>query len=127
MTPAIWLGQQHLVEARRHGEETENGADEQVVPAHVVQAGAGDRQGEEAEEAPLQGIERPGAIEGDGDHEQADREVHQVGVQGQGVGQPVRAKGAGQLLDRSGIAEVGQRHHTCPWRIASTTGTVWSP
>ena len=103
-----------------------------------MKAGAGDRQGQEAEQALLQRVDGPGDVEGDGDHEQTDREVHQGGMDRQGVGQIVGAQLAGQLVDGLLRRQVeGHREqprmgkeripHTSPARVASTTFTVCRP
>ena len=81
--------QQHLEEASRHGEESDDGASQQVVPTHIVEAAAGHRQGQEAEHPLLHWVEGAGYIKGDGNHKKPDGEVHQVWMDGQGVGQPI--------------------------------------
>ena len=81
-----------------------------------MEAGAGDRQGQEAKHPLFHRIQRPDPIAGDGDHKQANAQVHQIGMDGQAVGQAVGAE----------LLQQGLRH-SLPSRIASTTGTVCKP
>ena len=93
-----WHRQQHFVEAGGHREEGDAFAGHQVVQP-IVKTAAGHGQGE-AEESFLQGVERAGEVEGDSDREQADGEMHQVGVQGDFVGKVVSAERVGDVVDR---------------------------
>ena len=94
-----------------------------------MEPGAGDGQRQEAKHSPLQGIEGCRQIKGDGDHKQADREVHERGMDRHAIGEVVVTQQGGQLLNqRVGHGRSGDPfHHTNPARVASTTGTVCSP
>ena len=131
--PRQWHGGEHFVEAGRHREVGDQTAGQQVVPAHIVETTAGDRQGQEAEHPLLEWIEGTHHIKGDRNHEQPDGEVHQIRVNRQGIGQPIGSQLTGDLLDRRGLRRIGQsegqarNHQISPARAAATTFTVCRP
>ena len=91
-----------------------------------METDAGHRQRQQAEHALFQGVEGPGEIKGDSDREQADGEVHQVGMHRNRIGEVVRPEGINDVVDRGD--DRGQKaHEITPSRMASTTGTVCRP
>ena len=65
-----------------------------------MEAAAGHRQGQEAEHPLLHWVEGAGYIKGDGNHKKPDGEMHQVWMDGQGVGQSIGPQIGCQLLNR---------------------------
>ena len=90
---------------------------------------ARDRQGQEAEHPLLQRIKSPHHVEGDRDHEQPNGEVHQVGMNGKAVRQPIGSEFRGDLIDRRLLRAVSksEEHQINPSRMAATTFTVCRP
>ena len=89
-----------------------------------MESAAGHWQGQPAKDPLLGGVKGTGHIKGDGNGKQADREVHQVGVQRQGVRKVVGPEGGGDLQG-GGLSDGG--HDSTPARMASTTLTVCRP
>ena len=125
-------GQQHFKKSCSHREKGDDATSEQVIPTHIMESLAGHWESQKAKDSLFQRIEGAGNIKGNRDHKQSNREVDQVGMDRQAVGESIGSQLRRQLLDRRFAGEKLNTHQmkihqTRPARMASTTLTVWSP